>query len=866
MRLVPFAISAVVTAGLVYALNHPLGPLPMPAGKFLSPQHGFWQNADPSGKSFDADLKFPELKGKAEVYFDERLVPHVFAEQDADLYFIQGYLHAQFRLFQMDLQTKAAAGRASEIAGTKAINFDKEQRRLGMVFAAENALKEVEKDPVSKEMFDAYTNGVNAYISTLKESTLPVEYKLLNIKPERWTNLRTALLLKMMAKMLSSGTESDLANTNAQSIFIPDELKMIYPQVPDSLAPIVPKGTVFDKPGIVPIAPVNADSLYIKRKTTIAAKEISKPDINNGSNNWVVAGSKTQSGAPILCNDPHLEMSLPSIWYEIQLQTPNSNTYGVSLPGSPFVIIGFNDSIAWGVTNAQRDVKDYYEIKFKDNSKKEYWFNNQWTATSQRIETIKVKGGATIYDTVAYTIFGPVMFDESFSNDLSEKRNLAVRWVAHDPSNEAMTFYHLNRAKNYDDYANAIKTFECPGQNFVFASKGGDIAIWQQGKFPARWDRQGLFVMPGDDSSYMWQGFIPQAENPHARNPERGFLESANQRPVDSTYPYFIPGSYITPRGITIERYLAAMTGITPADMMQLQNNYFNTMGEDMRDILLKYVRENELNKTEKKYLDIFKSWDLMASPNSQGQTVYQCWMDALINSIWVDDLNPKLGESQAEFNNLRKMMSFFAEDKSKKYYDSVTRKEISFKEMQTMFDEYNKKIMAPEVPLPSEQATMELLKKDSALRFIDRVGTPEKETLFDIVTGALKKASFELSRAESDGKLEWTKFKNPSVYHLIKDLKGFSRPGLNVGGSGNIINAITHSHGPSWRMIVQLSSQTEAYGVYPGGQSGNPGSKFYDSYLDNWAAGKYNNLWFMREGDRKDKGVKWVMKFGKSE
>lgn len=813
MRIVPFAVSAVVSAGLIFALNKQWGTIP-PMGKFLSPQHGFWQNAEPAGQSFDAELNFPELKGKAEVYFDERLVPHVFAENDEDLYFIQGYLHAKFRLFQIDLQTKAAAGRASEIAGEKAVNYDKQQRRLGMVYAAENAMLEIEKDPTARKIFDAYTNGINAYIINLKESELPIEYKLLNFKPEKWSNLRSALLLKMMAKDLSSGTENDLANTNAKSIFLPEELEMLYPQVHDSLVPIVPKGTVFDAPGIIPVQPATADSLYFGKKDTVTAKEIAKPDINNGSNNWVVAGSKTASGAPILCNDPHLELSLPSIWYEMQLQTPGSNAYGVSLPGAPFVIIGFNDSIAWGVTNAQRDVKDYHEIKFKDETKQEYWFNGKWEKTIQKAEVIKVKGGKDVLDTVAYTLFGPVMFDESFSNDFSNKRNLAVRWVAHDPSNEGMTFYKLNRAANYDDYTEAIRTFQCPGQNFIFASKTGDIAIWQQGKFPARWNRQGLYVMPGEDSSYMWQGFIPQTENPHAKNPERGFLESANQRPVDSTYPYFIPGSYITPRAITIENKLAAMSGITPKDMMALHGNYFNTLAEDVRSTLVQYVNETVLNATEKKYLDIIKNWDLMASPDSKGQTVYQCWWDSLEVEIWKDDL-------------VR---------------------------------------VSPQAPWPEEQTTMELLKKDSALKFIDNSNTPQKETLYDVVTTALKKASADLATKEAEGKLEWTKFKNPTVYHLLKDaLPAFARKGLNVGGNGNIVNAVTHSHGPSWRMIVHLTDQTEAYGVYPGGQSGNPGSRFYDDYIDKWVAGEYNKLWFMREGDKTDKNVKWVMKFGNS-
>ena len=811
MRIIPFFITALLTAALVFALNKQWGSVP-PMGRFLSPQIGFWQNAEPASQPFDADLHLSGLKGKADVYFDDKLVPHVFAENDEDLYFIQGYLHAKFRLFQMDIQTKAAAGRASEIAGKKAIKFDREQRRLGMVYAAENAMQEIAKDPAAQALFDAYTRGVNAYIESLQDADLPLEYKLLNFKPEKWSNLRTALLLKMMAKMLSSGTENDLANTNAKSIFLPDELKAIYPQVPDSLEPIVPKGTVFDKPGIVPVKPAMADSLYLQTKQTVAETEISKPDPNNGSNNWVVAGSKTQSGAPILCNDPHLELSLPSIWYQMQLATPTSNAYGVSLPGSPFIIIGFNDSIAWGVTNAQRDVKDYYEIKFKDNTKKEYWFNGAWKTAEQRIEKIDVKGGETVYDTVAYTVFGPVMYDESFYTEYTNKKNLAVRWTAHDPSDEGITFYKLNRARNYDDYTEAIKTFQCPGQNFVFASKTGDIAIWQQGKFPARWDRQGLYIMPGEDTSFMWQGFIPQPENPHSRNPERGYLESANQRPADSTYPYFIPGSYITPRAISINNKLAVMNNITPADMMKLQNDYFNVTAEDARGILLKYVDEGSLNTDEKRYLDLVRNWNLLADPDSKGQTIYQCWWDSLEVEIWNDEL-------------------------------SRTN---------------------PAAPWPEEQTTMELLKKDSSsLKYIDNINTPKVETLQDDVTAALKKATAFLKEKEKAGQLDWWKFKNPTVYHLLKEnLLPFARRGLHIGGNGNIINAVTHSHGPSWRMIVQLTSPTEAYGIYPGGQSGNPGSQYYDNFVDSWVTGKYEKLWFMRQGDRTDKNISWTMKF----
>jgi penicillin G amidase len=813
MRLIPFLISTVITVGLVYVLNTKIGPAPA-LGKFLSPQHGFWQNAEPVNENFNQELNFPELKGAASVYFDERLVPHVFAENDEDLYFIQGFLHAKFRLWQMDFQTEAAAGNVSAIIGVKAINYDREQRRLGMVYAAERAIEEVKKDPASKAAFESYTNGVNAYISTLTESSIPIEYKLLNYKPNKWTYLKTALLLKMMAKMLSSGTENDLVNTNAKSLFSMDEFKMIYPQVNDSLMPIIPKGTLFDKPGIVPVQPTTADSLYFGTNDIVKYQDVSKPDINNGSNNWVVAGSKTKTGLPILCNDPHLELSFPSIWYEMQLSTPTSNTYGVTLPGSPFIIIGFNDRIAWGVTNAQRDVKDYYEIKFRDAGKKEYWFNGQWTKAKQRIETIQVKGAADVLDTVAYTIFGPVMFDESFTNDLTNKKSIAVRWTAHDPSNEGQTFYKLNRSKNYTDYEEAIKTFKCPGQNFVFASKTGDIAIWQQGEFPARWNGQGLFLMPGQDSSFMWQGFIPQAENPHSKNPAIGFLESANQRPVDSTYPYFIPGSYITARGITITNKLNAMNGITTNDMMKLQYDYFNTFAEDARGILLSYVKENELDANGKKYVAILRNWDLQAGPNSTGQTVFQtCW-DSLEVEIWKDDISR----------------------------------------------------VTPAANWPEEQTLMELLKKDTAMKFIDNINTPQKETIFDVVTNAIKKASVDLQKEETAGTLEWTKHKNPTIYHLLKDaLIPFARTGIPVGGNGNIVNAVTKSHGPSWRMIVNLTPETEAYVVYPGGESGNPGSKYYDNFVDTWAKGEYYKAWVMKKGEEKNEKVKWTIQFKKS-
>src|ERR1700733_1690679 len=393
MRTFPFVLSFLLTTGFVLCLNTQWGKLP-PLGKFLSPQHGCWQNAEPLDKDFNADLAVPELKDRAVVYFDDRLVPHIFAGNEEDACFVQGYLHAKFRLWQMEFQTFAAAGRLSEILGPGPgngyVKFDREMRRLGMVYGAEKTLEEINKDSVTKKDCDAYTAGVNEYISNLKESELPLEYKLLNYKPEPWTNLKIALFMKNMAYDLA-GSDEDLELTNAKSLFSKEDFALLYPSVQDSVDPILPKGTVFPPAGVHPQAPADADSLYFSNTNTVTAREF-KPEKDNGSNNWAVSGKKTLSGRPILCNDPHLGTNLPSIWYEMQIQTPAFNTYGVSFPGAPYIVIGFNDSCAWGVTNAGRDVRDYYAIRFRDDSRKQYRYNGEWRTADQRVETIKIKG------------------------------------------------------------------------------------------------------------------------------------------------------------------------------------------------------------------------------------------------------------------------------------------------------------------------------------------------------------------------------------------------------------------------------------------------------------------------------------------
>ncbi len=815
MRLIPFLISGVITTGLVIAGSKPWGSVP-PMGSFLSPQHGFWQNAESVSQDYNLDLSFSQLKDKVSVYFDDKLIPHLFAQNDEDLYFVQGYLHAKFRLWQMEFQTHAAAGRLSEIIGpgpdSAVLNYDRNMRRLGMVYAAKNSLRVMENDPGTRSVLDSYTAGVNAFISNLSSSQLPIEYRLLNYSPEPWTNLKTALFLKYMSYDLA-GSENDIEYTNAKSVIGKAMFDKLYPFQPDSLDPIVPKGTAFAAATEHPIVPAKADSAYFHWKDSVPITAIHKPDKRNGSNNWAVNGTKTRSGHPILCSDPHLGLNLPSLWYEMQLHTPQSNAYGVSFPGAPAIIIGFTDQIAWGVTNSSRDVKDYYAIRFKDESRKEYWFNGAWKNADLKIETYKIKGGEPVADTVAYTVFGPVQYDRSFTGAgrTHPDMDLAVRWKAHDGSNELKAFYLLNRATGYDDYLAAIKHFTCPGQNFVFAAKDNTIAIWQQGEYPAKWKRQGDFIMPGTDSSYMWQEWIPQAENPHLINPERGFVSSANQMPTDTTYPYYLGGHYDLYRGFNINRKLRGMFGITPDDMKQMQADNYNVLAEIAVPLLLRNIRVEGLSEEEKKYLEIMRAWNLRNDPAEKGVAVFNSWLDKLEAEVWSDE----------------------------------------FAQVPQPYE------------LPQIYTLVEGLLKDSAYPFIDNHNTPEKETLSDVVTTAFRKAVPALVKADQQGTLEWSRFKDSGIRHLLR-LAPFSRYHLTTGGGKHIINATEQFHGPSWRMIVHLTDKTEAYGIYPGGQSGNPGSHYYETFIDQWAEGKYNRIWVMQEDEAKDKQVKFKMQFNK--
>lgn len=799
------AVLCTLVAGLViWALNRPWGVVPA-FGPLLSPFTGFWQNAE-STKRADEEITLRGTKAPVTVIFDDLAVPHVFARNDYDVYFAQGYLTARDRLWQMEFQTHAAAGRIAEVVGERAIELDRYNRHLGMGYGAEQTLKGMQEDAKTREALTAYSAGVNAWINQLSPAKYPIEYKLLGYKPEPWSPLKCALLLKQMTSTLASGAD-DLLMTNVRRKYGAAITADLFPNYPTREDPIIPAGTKWDfKPLTIPAVP--SDSAGRNRLAQLtpligAAWPRHEPEI--GSNNWAVGAQKSTTGYPMLANDPHLSLSLPSIWYQIQLVSPTMNVYGASLPGAPNVIIGFNKDVAWGVTNVGADVLDFYSIRFKDDTRRQYWHDNQWKPTQARIETIKVKGKSDVVDTVFYTHHGPVVY---MNKAKPFRRNIpvghAARWIAHEKSNEMLCFYQLNRAKNFSDYQKALALYVAPAQNFVFVSNQDDIAISPNGRYPLKWREQGKFVLDGTNPAHDWHGFVPAGQNPLVKNPPRGFVSSANQSSTDPTYPYYINWEFgSAERGRRINQRLKAMQRATVDSLRQLQNDNYNLRAADALPVVLPQLDSTKLNATQQKVITALRAWRFNNDADEIGPTIFSRWMNQLMEAVWADE--------------------FDAGDSLPMRYPSFDR-------------------------------TLTLMQRDPAARWFDNVRTPTRERLPDLLTQSFRVACDTLTKQKgSVGKAwAWGAHKSTDIRHLLPGVDAFSVLDLDIGGGAGIVNATSERNGPSWRMVVAVGPQPKGYGVYPGGQSGNPGSPHYQNMIETWRTGQLNELIYLQSATDK--------------
>lgn len=807
MKIFRFLITAAIAIGLIYFLNVGTGKIPA-LGKFLNPISGFWANTE--NKYLDkkqVQLPSDELLDQVTVKYDDNGVPHIFAQNDHDLYWAQGFVTAGDRLWQMEFQTHYAAGRLSEIVGDAALESDRYQRRMGAVYGAEKSLEGMLANPKTKIALEAYAQGINAYINQLSEKDLPLEYKLLGYKPETWTTLKSALFLKNMSFVLASGS-NELAMTNFVNQFGLNNAEKLFPNFLAEDSPIIPKGTKLD---FKPLALPKFKDNFEGASSPVVTQERDK---GLGSNNWAIAGSKSATGLPILANDPHLTMSLPSIWYYIQMHAPGVNVYGNTMPGAPMVITGFNKDIAWGVTNVGADVMDWYEVRFKDNKQQQYWHNNQWKNVIKRVETIAVKGKPAVVDTVLYTHHGPVVYlngQKTFRDNVPVGH--ALKWIAHEKSEELTCFYELNRAKNYTDYVKALSYYSAPAQNFVFASNQNDIAIWVNGRFPLKAKNQGKYILDGSDASHDWAGYLPHAHNPHMLNPARGFVSSANQSSTGSDYPYYINWAFASPeRGIRINERLEKLKNATGDSLRLLQNDNFNVLARKLLPTLLKTVTLTDKNKQA---LDILAKWNLYNNAQEIAPTIFEEWVTNLSLHIWNDEIKAK----------------------------------------------------PVPVSTPYTTTTTNLILAGKPSEWFDNINTKDKkETLVDIVNSSLT-ASIDsiLAKKQSLTNAPWYSWKGSSVKHLLgnnnKAFDKFNTLEMNIGGGARTVNATNIRTGPSNRFVVELDKiKPRAMGIYPGGQSGNAGSKYYNNMIEKFTKGELMPLLYLEtEAENNARIVKQV-------
>jgi penicillin amidase len=814
MRKLSFTFSLLLTVGTIWLLDHsfstPIAPIPA-FGKFLNPFTGFWQNAEPAKDLLvQLPIESDSLLKDVEVVFDDRMVPHIFAENAVDAYFAQGYMMAKDRLFQMDLMARSASGRLSEIFGSSTLEKDQYKRRLGMQYAAEKALEVWKKDSTSFEILKSYINGANAYIENLSHENYPLEYKLFDFKPEKWTPLKSALVFKAMGEMLAFRAK-DIEATNAKAFFNESTFKFLYPEYFPEQAPVIPREVAynFDAPDSTEVIET-ANLEEVKGYLGNVYLEVGEENI--GSNNWVIARGKTKNGNAILCGDPHLYLTLPSIWYEVQMNTPEMNVYGVSLPGIPGVIIGFNNHVSWSMTNTEHDVADFYTIQWKDSTKQEYLIDSQFVMVDKRVEELTVKSGwfeREIIDTVRYTSWGPVIH-ESEENE----RDLALRWLCHDAplGSEIAVFNQMNKAKNYDDFEEAIAEFSSPSQNIAYADVEGNIGLFIQGVFPKKRQGQGRFIQDGTNSRNAWDGMIPKSYNPKVKNPVWGYVASANQNSTTGNFPYYYNSEFFEAyRGRFIQRNLTKNVNFSVEDMKALQNNNYSLKVEDLFNMMMAPLDFDRMNDAEKAIFKFVRKWDYNYDRHALEPVYFEEWFRIFYEKVW---------------------------------------------------DEISTQEQYQEIMYPTQWRTVYILRDLPESNFFDIKSTPERESAEDIITTAFQEMVQSVAeRLLVEPDLNWSNFRNTTISNLV-GVDAFSAKKVYTDGYAKSINAVTSTTGPSWRMVVEMNETPKAWVAYPGGQSGNPGSQYYDNFIGTWAEGEYYEAVFLKSQEEDNERLLFTQNF----
>src|SRR5437868_6748615 len=591
----------------------------------------------------DGQLRVVGLRAPVTILRDGQGMPHIRASSMEDALFAQGYVTAQDRLWQMDITRRFAAGELSEILGADLVRHDREQRILLLPAVAERAAAALSAD--ERRLREAYCSGVNAFIESHRDN-LPIEFRVLRYQPRPWQVKASFLIGANMMKALNHGT---VANERIREIVTaklgPELTAELYPQASERDHP--PTSTVTNPNKKAKQEDPSEDDPDFAPDSQITFKQSDLQDVMEepvpGSNNWVVSGAHTFSGRPLLSNDMHLDYGVPGIWYEVHLEVPqkNFNVTGVSLPGTPFVIVGHNQRIAWGFTNVEPDVEDLYIEQFND--KNEYLTPRGWKQPERRHEVIHVKGKPDVTLDVDITRHGPVV-TELFPG---ESRSLAMHWTVYDDPLTFSTFAAADAAQNWQEFRKAFSKLSSPGQNIVYADVDGHIGYQATGRYPIRRAGDGSVPVSGADDAHEWIGSIPFEKLPSAFDPPDGIVATANARMVPNSYSYPISTYFDVPfRTQRIYTVLQSGRRFDASDMLSLQMDVYSDFEKNLADHFVTAVdHASKVPARAKEAAELLRSWDGRVTAESPAANIVVFARRATVREM----LEPKLGGIQIQ-------------------------------------------------------------------------------------------------------------------------------------------------------------------------------------------------------------------------
>lgn len=745
-------------------------------------------------------VTLPNLSAPVDVHIDAQGIPHVYANTWEDAARVLGYLHATDRLAQMEFMRHLAGGTLAEVVGAQAYDNDLRMRQLQIRRSSESWWNSDRVPEDYRNGLLAYTEGVNYRIEERRQQgDLPPLFAFLGHDIEPWNPVDSIVFAKYMA-WDQSGTEDDLwFGMMVEKLGI-EAVEQLWP---------------LDRPYEIPTVshPVQRETLPPPRMQPVAGAAESyrtafasfQNDIRLargsafGSNNWAVDGTKTRSGKPMLCNDPHLGFSLPSIWYAQHVNVDGKNVAGVAFPCSPLVVIGHNDRIAWGITNMQADSVDFFVETLHETDPTLYLHRGEWKKIQRIEEEIRVKGEEPRRVTLEYTVHGPIIH--------RGEKTISLCWNGLGETRDGLALWKLNRAQNLSDALAAFDLIQSPPLNMIYADVDGNIAIHPCGALPKRLPGQGRIPMDGASGKYDWEEFIPRNELPLAVNPPQHFVASANGRPTATGFPHYLgwmwDPSYRTRR---IHAMLTEAKDLTIETMKAIQYDAYDLAAAQFLPVFLAALKDDDITDDFAKSLrDAVAQWNFVAAGGTPAPSVWLTWLAHYRNGVWADEWKVRGIEQPGG------SWGFCGENEREPMMEVL---------------EY----LTREMPESS---------------WFDDQTTPTRETRDDIIRQAFRATVEDLrTRSQNDlARLHWDKV---NILHIgsLFEIPTLAREGqptvgdsftVNPGGGGGPFGA-----GASWRMIVDLADPSRSVGVYPGGQSEDPRSPHYEDLMPLWARGDY--------------------------